>query len=56
MKYALRRFKEASTWAGLAAIAAAVLPVVGVPAALATAIVSALGGVAVLVRDPGTPQ
>jgi hypothetical protein len=56
MKTILRRFKEPSTWAGLGVIAGAVLPVVGVPVATVAAIVSALGGVAVIVRDPGSPK
>lgn len=50
-----RPLKEPSTWAGLAAIAGALLPVIGVPLAVTTGIVGALGGVAVVVRDPGTP-
>lgn len=55
MNYLRRRLKEPSTWAGLAAIAGALLPIVGVPVATVAAIASALGGVAVIVRDPGTP-
>ncbi len=55
MHYLLRRLREPSTWAGLAAIAAALLPVVGVPVATVAAVASALGGVAVIVRDPGQP-
>lgn len=52
MKAILRRLREPSTWAGLGVIAGAVLPLVGVPVATVTAVVSALGGVAVIVRDP----
>lgn len=55
MKYLRQRLREPSTWAGIAAICGALLPIVGVPVATVAAIASALGGVAVIVRDPGTP-
>lgn len=56
MKYFLARFKEPSTWAGLAAIAAAVMPVFGVPLVTIAAVTGALGGVAAVVRDPGSTK
>lgn len=55
MNYLLRRLREPSTWAGVAIVAGAVLPVLGVAMGTTTAVVTALGGVAMLVKDPGTP-
>ncbi len=54
MSYFFRRLKEPSTWAGIATIVAVLLPPLGVAAATTAAVVTALGGVAVLVKDPGT--
>jgi Na+-translocating ferredoxin:NAD+ oxidoreductase RnfE subunit len=51
MNYIKRRLKEPSTYAGLAVLVSALCPLFGVAAATTTAIATALGGVAVLVKE-----
>ncbi len=51
----LRRLAEPSTYAGLAAILAALAPLLGLSAETATAGVSVLGGIAVIVREAPPP-
>lgn len=55
MKATLKRLREPSTYAGLAAIFAALAPLLRLPPDVVTAGVSVLGGVAVLVRE-GQPE
>lgn len=49
----LKKLRQPSTWAGLAAIYAALAPLFGVEAAAVHAGAAALGGVAVLVNEAG---
>ncbi|GAC1677076.1 MAG: hypothetical protein NVS9B2_27880 [Steroidobacteraceae bacterium] len=49
----LKRLREPSTYAGLAAIFAALAPIFGVPSEVVHGGVAALGGVAVVVGESG---
>ncbi len=51
MKAVLKRLREPSTYAGLAAIFAALAPLLGLSHEATAAGVSVLGGVAVIVRE-----
>lgn len=53
MKAIAKRLAEPSTWAGLAAIFAAVAPFLGASPEHVAAAAAAAGGVAVVLRDPG---
>lgn len=55
MNYLKRRIREPSTWAGLAAIAGALLPPLGVAAATVSTVVATLGGVAIFVNEQSQP-
>lgn len=55
MKALARRLGEPSTYAGLAAILAALGPLLGFPHEVTTAGVAALGGVAIIVREGPKP-
>lgn len=50
------RLKEPSTYAGAGIVATSLLPLVGVPLVIAAKIAAALGGVAMIVKDPGAPD
>jgi TRAP-type mannitol/chloroaromatic compound transport system permease large subunit len=53
MGYIRARLTEASSYAGIAAAVSAIGPMLGLSSAIVAAIVSALGAIAVFVRESG---